>query len=120
MHDARWGAGEQRAYPTGRQIRQVQPPARALRPAAYVVHGVEIGDEARVGGLMHVHEFGLALDQVPARQVRVAGQDLRVRDLSRTIGLPRWPSTTGTTTWPAGRLLNAPINSVRSLAPISG
>ena len=31
------------------------------------------------------------------------------------MGLPRWPFTTGTTTWPAGRFLNAPISSVRSL-----
>ena len=36
------------------------------------------------------------------------------------MGLPRWPFTTGTTTWPEGRFLNAPINSVKSPAPIKG
>ena len=109
------------AYPR-RRLRKFQPPAGAL--------GERLARPRRCRGRRRSGcwrsratwtQLGLALDEVAAGQVRVAGQDLRMGYRRRAgSGLPRTPSTTGTTTWPPGRFLNAPISSVRSPAPIIG
>ena len=74
-------------YSTGFQRRQFEPPAGALCKRLHILHRVQVGDEAGVGGLVHVHEFGLALDQVAAAQVRAAGENLRVRHLVEQDGV---------------------------------
>ena len=104
-----------------RQLRQLQPPRRCAGQRVHVLHRVEVDDEAGVGGLVHAHELGLALDQVSARRgSRRWPGSARGRPRRARSGCRASPATTGTTTWPAGRFLNAEISSVRSPAPIIG
>jgi len=55
--------------PDRRQLRKLQPPAGARGERVHVLQRVEVDDEAGVGGLVQVHELGLALDEVAAGQV---------------------------------------------------
>jgi hypothetical protein len=56
---------------------QLQPPTSPLRELFNILQGIQIGDEPAVGAFMHMHQLGLAFDQVAAAQIGVAGQDLR-------------------------------------------
>ncbi len=117
----RRAAGQPSVELTVSRRRQFELPARALRERLQVLHRVEVRDEAGIGRLVHVDELGLGGRSGGGRRGSCRSRESgRARPRRGRSDCRAVPFTTGTTTCPAGRFLNAPISSVRSPAPING
>src|SRR5208282_1254069 len=67
--------------------RQFEQPAGAPYQRLDILECVQVGNETGIAGFVGAHEFGFALDQVPAGQVRRAREYLRPRKLVEQNGV---------------------------------
>ncbi len=74
------------------QGRQFETPTGAVCKRLHILNRVQIGNEARIGALVHMHEFGVVFDQMAATQIRAAGEYLRASYVIKQDRIAALPS----------------------------